>query len=381
MITDNIFLLHATGLFLGLIAGFFMHRSDYCVAGMFRDALLFGNTFMLRVLFFQIIVTMVMFEIARLSGFLPLYPFPLLGFPSLANIAGGFLFGIGMVLAGGCVVGTLYKMGAGNMLSLTAFVGLLVGSGIYAEIHPWWSSLAKATSLSHTAKTLPQLAGIAPTPLIIAISVPAILGLIRSRKQNPWHRPWSVAGYIEPWKTALVMAVVGLLSYLLMGMPLGITTTYAKMSAMIENIFVPEHVSRLDFFHLLSLNVTHPATGAILQGGAGPRFDAIWAIQFPVIAGIVFGSMLSSFLLHEFSLHVKVPFAQYVMALGGGIMLGMASRMAPACNIWHLMGGLPILALQSILFLAGLVPGCWFGGKIISRVILRQSVSPSGNVP
>jgi len=53
-----------------------------------------------------------------------------------------------MVLAGGCVVGTLYKMGSGSVASAVAFVGLLAGSALYGEWHPAWSALAKTTRLS-----------------------------------------------------------------------------------------------------------------------------------------------------------------------------------------------------------------------------------------
>ena len=79
----------------------------------------------------------------------------------------------------------------------------------------------------------------------------------------------------------------------------------------------------------MPLNVVHPSSGALLQGGAGPQFDAVWAIQFPIIAGIVLGSALSAVLLREFALRYEVPFSQFVMALCGGILLGLASRMAP----------------------------------------------------
>jgi uncharacterized membrane protein YedE/YeeE len=117
MITDSILLMYVVGMLIGLIAGFFMHRSDYCVTRMFRDAIMFRDSFMLRAIILQIILTIILFEIARKTGYLPLYPFPTLASPSLVNIFGGVLFGIGMVLAGGCVVGTLYKMGSGSRLS------------------------------------------------------------------------------------------------------------------------------------------------------------------------------------------------------------------------------------------------------------------------
>ena len=370
MITNSTFLMYAAGGLIGLLAGFLMHRSDYCVAGMFRDAFLFRNTFMLRSLCIQVVATMVFFEIFRTLGLLPLYPFPLLGFASAANIIGGFLFGIGMVMAGGCVVGTLYKMGAGSVISAVAFIGLLVGSAIYAEFHPLWASFVKTTQLFPSAKTLPELFGVNPIALLLPVASASTLLFIKWHKENTIIRPSEVKGYIQPWKTAVTLALLALLSYVLIGMPLGITTTYAKIAAMIESVVIPNHLSAVSFFQLTALNITHPSTGALLQGGPGPQIDSIWVIQFPLIAGIVLGSTLSALLLGEFSIQYKVPSMQIVMALSGGVLLGMASRMSAGCNVWHLMGGIPILALQSLLFLLGLVPGTWVGSKIVARIIL-----------
>jgi len=51
--------------------------------------------------------------------------------------------------------------------------------------------------------------------------------------------------------------------------------------------------------------------------------------------------------------------------------MGVAARMAPACNVWHLLGGVPILAAQSILFVLGMVPGAWLGSRLLTRLVLR----------
>ncbi|MDD2855448.1 MAG: YeeE/YedE thiosulfate transporter family protein, partial [Desulfuromonadaceae bacterium] len=111
--------------------------------------------------------------------------------------------------------------------------------------------------------------------------------------------------------------------------------------------------------------------GMPLVGGPGPKMDAIAMIQFPLIFGIIIGSALSSLILKEFRIFAKAPLRQYLSAGIGGIIMGLASRMAPACNIWHLMGGLPILGIQSILFLIGLFPGAWLGSIILSRVVIK----------
>ncbi|MDD2542625.1 MAG: YeeE/YedE thiosulfate transporter family protein, partial [Desulfuromonadaceae bacterium] len=178
-----------SGLLIGLVAGFIMHRSDFCIAGMFRDFFLFRSLLKLRTLLLLIISSMVLFELARYLGLLSLYPFPLIGSPSLTNVIGGFFFGIGMVLAGGCVVGTLYKMGAGSVLSAVAFAGLIIGSALYAEIYPWWVSIASATTLSRGNVTIPQILNLPPLLLISIITIIASVYFLRWHRQGGWARP------------------------------------------------------------------------------------------------------------------------------------------------------------------------------------------------
>jgi len=363
-----------TGLLLGLCTGLIMHRSDFCIAGMFRDLFLFKAIFKLRALMLLVICSMVLFETARQLGLLPIYPFPLLGSPSLANLIGGFLFGVGMVLASGCVVGTLYKMGAGSVPSAVAFIGLLAGSALYAEIHPWWSSVIAITTFQKGKITIPQLLNVDPLPLLLITAVAAGFYFLRVYRKGGWVRPLYTEGALQPWKAALLLAIIGLVSYLAIGMPLGITTCYAKMAGYLESLLLPRHFQELAFFKALPLNYRHPLSGVPLVGGPGPGMDAIAAIQFPLIGGIILGSACSALLLREFRLYFKIPLRQYLSAIIGGVIMGLASRMAPACNIWHLLGGLPILAIQSILFLVGLLPGAWLGSIILSRVIIRAGL-------
>lgn len=359
-------------LMVGYIAGIIMHRSDYCVAGMFRDLFLFKRTFMLRTLVLLVVSTMILFELARQIGLLPLYPFPLLYSPTPANLLGGALFGIGMVLAGGCVVGTLYKMGAGSLLSATAFAGIIAGSALYAEIHPFWAAFIKNTTFFTGRITLPQILGVSPFLLISPAVAVGIFFLLRWKNEGRLYRPSAAAGYLQPWKAALLLSFLGLTSYVLIGMPLGITSSYAKLSGYIGSIFMKDHVGSLAYYQAVPLKYIHPLTNTYLEGGGGPRFDVISAIQFPLVAGIVLGSASSAVLLREFKIYYKLPVRQYLSALTGGVLLGLASRMAPTCNVWHLLGGLPILAGSSILFLAGLLPGAWIGSKILVHTVLKK---------
>jgi len=349
-----------------------MHRSDYCLAGMFRDLFLFKRTFMLRTLVLLVASSMILFEAARQIGVLPLYPFPLLYAPTPANIIGGMLFGLGMVLAGGCVVGTLYKMGAGSVLSTVTFAGLILGSLFYAEIHPLWAAFIKSTTFFAGRITLPQILGVPPFALVLPVAALGVFMVLRWKNEGKMVRQSAADGYLQPWKAALFLSVIGLASYVLIGMPLGITSSYAKLSGYISGIFFMDHIASLPYYQAIPLKYVHPLTNTYLQGGGGPRFDAISAIQFPLVAGIILGSASSAAALREFHLYYKLPLKQYASAFSGGIIMGLASRMAPTCNVWHLMGGLPILAASSMLFLGGLLPGAWLGSKMMVHMVLKK---------
>ncbi len=364
-------LIVVSSLLIGLAAGFVMHRSDFCVTASFRDMFLFRDFFLMRQMVLLVVVSMVLFELGRLTGLIKFQPFPLLGPPTLANVAGGFVFGIGMVLAGGCVCGSLFKFGAGSAASLLAVIGMLAGSAAYAEIHPQWSGFATATVLVQRAVTLPQLLGVAPTLLLLPLAAAGALWLRREFRSGRMDRPAFAAGHLAPWQAAVILALLGFASYVLVGMPMGITTAYSKLGATIESLFAPEHVQSLAYFSLQPLNYSPPFADRAIGGGPGPALDAIAAIQYPLILGIIGGAMASVLLLGEWRLQWRLPRRQLVSALTGGLLLGLAARMAPSCNVWHLWGGVPILALQSLLFVAGLVPGTWVGAHLLTRFVVR----------
>lgn len=370
MPTGHLIMLMA-GFVLGGTAGYLMHRSDYCVAGMFRDLFLFRSTLMIKTLLLLIALSLLLFELIRLAG-LTAVPFPFFGPPSAVNILGGFLFGIGMVLAGGCVVGTLYKLGAGSFPSLLAFLGLVIGSTLYAWLHPWWAGVAKAALLPTKAVTLPQLFGLPPWLLVTAVALVLAVLLVRWFRANGMETATVVDGYLQPWKAAVGLALVGAASVVLIGMPMGITTSYAKFGAMPLQLLAPEIYGGLTYFQLLPLRFTPPLGGGELVGGPGALLDGVALVQFPLIAGIIAGSAWSAIMLREWRMHFRLPWRQVLSALLGGILMGLASRMAPACNIWHLLGGLPILALQSFLFLAGMLPGAWLGGLLLTRLVMTR---------
>lgn len=359
------------GSLLGLAAGFIMHRADFCLAGMFRDLFLFKAVFKLRILLVLIVSSTLLFEAARLANIIKLYPFPLFGSPSLTAPLGGLIFGIGMVLAGGCVVGSLYKTGSGSIPSLVAVIGLVAGSALFAEFFPWWRSITAAATVLKGKITLAQVLGVPPFLPIVVVIVITIPLFISWYRRGDLVRPTYTEGSLQPWIAALLLTLIGLVSVIAIGMPLGITTSYAKAAAFTEAAFYPEHYAGVKFFQTTPLQYKQPITGELLRGGPGKELDAIALIQFPLIFGIVAGSALSTMLLGEFRIRWRLPLRQYLSVAVGGVLMGVASRMAAGCNVWHLLGGLPILSIQSILFASGLFPGAWLGARLITRFIIR----------
>lgn len=358
-----------TSLAVGLLAGFFMHRSDFCLAGAFRDLFLFRDPRRFRALVLLVTASALLFEIFRFAGRLPSYPFPWFAPPAATNLVGGCLFGIGMVLAGGCVVGVLYKFGGGSLPAALAIAGLLAGSAMYAEIHPYWDRLAKASTLGGEAVTLPQWSGLPPGWWVLVVVLVGGWFCWQWRLRGGWQMPAQHAeGYVPLWVTALMLAGLSLFSALGTGMPMGVTTSYAKIAGYVEALIAPGHVREVAYFSAQPILYTLPHSGLQLHGGGGPVLDVVALIQFPLIAGIVLGAAASAVSLGEFHPRWAINRRQAATVLSGGVIMALGSRMTPGCNVWHLLGGVPLLTMQSLLFLAGMLPGAWLGGRILLRL-------------
>ncbi len=357
----------------GTLLGFLLHRSDYCMAGIFRDLFLFKNSPLLRVFLIQFFVTMFFFYLGRASGLVELYPPPNLREASFITLAGGFIFGTGMVLAGGCVMGTLYKMGAGNVGSLLAFLGLITGSGLYAEVYPLFFKLHKDTIIVKDV-LFGQFLSKGEDILFILMMVFLSLVILRWIKEGKIYQKAYADGYIQPWITAVLISLINLIIYITSQTPMAISTAYAKLVAYIEKLFVPLHYTTLEFFRRLSYSV-YSSKGDLIEGGPGAQIDHIFIVEISLLLGIVFGSFISALSLREFRILKKLPpSAQLISAFTGGLLLAFSSRMAGGCNVKFLMSGLPMLSIQAMVFLLGLVPGSYLGTIIFKKFVIGDKV-------
>ncbi|MBI4842695.1 MAG: YeeE/YedE family protein, partial [candidate division NC10 bacterium] len=128
---------------MGLGMGFALQRGRLCFAASFRDLFVNGRGELMRAVLLGLIVATTAFAalMARMV------PDPSMGelapkihvWPLGANVLiGGLLFGVGMVVAGGCICGTLWRIGEGYVGSLVALGGILLGLEGAALSWNWW---------------------------------------------------------------------------------------------------------------------------------------------------------------------------------------------------------------------------------------------------
>ncbi|MBI2909168.1 MAG: YeeE/YedE family protein [Chloroflexi bacterium] len=110
----------------GLIFGFILQRSGFCFTASFRDLFTSGDARLARGVIVAIAVAMLGFAVLVATGLRQ--PFTLaVGWHTLV---GGYLFGLGMVIAGGCASGTLFRLGEGSVQFLFALLGGVVGAAL-----------------------------------------------------------------------------------------------------------------------------------------------------------------------------------------------------------------------------------------------------------
>ncbi|NOZ77504.1 MAG: YeeE/YedE family protein [Euryarchaeota archaeon] len=165
------------GLVFGVLVGLVLQRGQFCLTCAFRSIFVNRYFYLTRGFLFLLFSTMVLFYLGGATGVIPPGNFPYVKEAGLHNVLGGLIFGVGMVLAGGCASGTLFRIGEGNTNAVIALSGMLIGIGTFAEVYGFFlDNLINPTSLGNV--TLPQTLGISPWYLVALLSM-VYLGLYR----------------------------------------------------------------------------------------------------------------------------------------------------------------------------------------------------------
>lgn len=155
----------------GLAFGLIIERAQVCFTSAFRDLWLTGRTQMAK----AIIIGMAVSTIGVYS-YVQLGVAPKILWAGPNSVIGGVLFGFGIVLAGGCETGWMYRAVEGQVHYWVVGLGNIIGATVLAA---GWDSIAPALATSYNKVNLlvefgPQ-GGLLLTYAMLALSMLAVL--------------------------------------------------------------------------------------------------------------------------------------------------------------------------------------------------------------
>lgn len=326
-----------SGVVLGAVFGFVLQRGRFCLNAAFRDVIYIRNFTLLRAYVLALVIAVIGSNLLEQFGIVSLDQ-GRQEFAWLADVLGGYLFGVGMVLAGGCASGTWYRAGEGLVGSWMAALGFMIGAaamknGALASFNDHLRGFVIAPGMT---PTINGLIGANRWVIVLIITAAGLAFILSARTSYTPGR----AEY--HWRTTGIL--VGLL------------------------IISGWYVSTLTAGAATGISFTAPSAALIVSVTAGRGWD--WSVA--LLAGVPLGAFLSARRTHEFSW--RAPRANVmVQQLSGGLIMGAGGMLAGGCPIGHGLTGLSALSLASLVSMVFIILGCW------SMVYLLFMRSPSGN--
>ncbi|MFO7730621.1 MAG: YeeE/YedE thiosulfate transporter family protein [Spirochaetia bacterium] len=125
----------------GLAFGYILQRARFCFTAAMRDPFLTGGTNLSKAVLLAFAITSIGFIAIKYGAHVQGLPIPGQAYVvpvSLATAIGAFMFGIGMVISGGCASGTLMRVGEGFTMQLLSLFFFVIGSLWGAYDFGWW---------------------------------------------------------------------------------------------------------------------------------------------------------------------------------------------------------------------------------------------------
>ncbi|WP_041083075.1 YeeE/YedE family protein [Thermotoga profunda] len=317
-----------TGLVIGIIFGIILQKGRVCFNSAFRDVLIFKDNYLMKLAAFTLALESITLLLFAQLGVISLAPKPL---NWIANIIGGYIFGIGMVLAGGCASGVTYRSGEGMTTAWFAaiFYGLTAyatNSGIFSGWTKWvnkYNITVQNTNQVYASKTGPTL---------------------------------STVFNVNPWVVTLIFA--GLLIWYAFGTKT--TQRPTKLNWVLASVLI----AILAPIAWWTSAKTGRNYGLGITGGWVNLFS-VYTANKPInwegaeIIGIILGALISSLASKEFKLRMPKDPKTYLQVMIGGALMGFGAATASGCNIGHFLTGVPQLAISSIIASIFFILGNW----------------------
>jgi hypothetical protein len=333
-----------SGIAVGFAMGWVLQRGRFCMNSAFRDIIFIKDHTFSRAWILALLVAMVGANILSDLGLISIARQP---FWWIADIVGGYVFGLGIVLAGGCGSGIWYRVGEGLVAAWVAVLGFFLGIasiswGVFRPLFLWLRTMTIEIG-GQSAPGLQHIIGDGAAVKWGVIAVLCVLGGTYIMKGKPFAYKaakgyfWSVTGLL----IGLVAVAAFYASYKFGKFTSGVTFTTPTR----------------DLFLTL-------VTGGPQPTGAGNplvvfklgTFFVNWPMFF--IIGVPLGSYVSAKLLKEFKLKTP-PAGELLTVFGGSLMMGVGAMLCGGCNMGQGITGVVSLSIGSIIATISIILGNW----------------------
>ncbi|MDP2732024.1 MAG: YeeE/YedE family protein [Hoeflea sp.] len=333
------------GLVLGLAFGVFAQRSRYCTRSAVLSAMgesdlkplaTWAAGFAAAILAVQALLGADMIDVAETRFFATAQ--------SLSGaLIGGLLFGVGMVLARGCVSRLLVLSASGNLrgvfsIAIIAVTALATYSGVLVPLRDFiggsWSTAAIGGNDLLAQTGLERIAGIVLGGILAAIAI----GVALKARLSPWR--------------LFGGAMIGLT----------IAAGWYFTWQLSTQVFEPIQAESLSFIRPLA------TSGELaLEGGFA-------GLDQGVLIGAIIGAFVAALVSGEFRISTfsepGVPSIWRYAA--GSVLMGFGGILAVGCTIGAGLTGGSVLAISSLLGLASMI-----AGAALTQLALRAIASES----
>lgn len=330
-----------TGLLVGALLGFVLQRGRWCLTGGFRDMYIAKDNRMFYALLLAITVQSVIVYALIAAGKVQ---FAAGTFSLVAIISGAFVFGIGIILAGGCATGTWYRAGEGLIGSWAALgfymlTAAMMKTGVLAGVTTSVSSVGVVNN--SMAETLHVNIWILIAVLVLVVSVVLINYSRRPKVKIPQLKPKkSGLAHIlfeKRWSPFVTAVLVGLIAAI--AWP------------------VSEATGRM-----FGLGVTVPTANILQYAVTGDNQFLNWGMF--LVLGLFIGSFIAAKASGEF--RWRVPNAKtMVTSSAGGVLMGIGASLAGGCSIGNGLVMTAMMTWQGWIALVFMILGVWVASYFV----------------
>jgi uncharacterized protein len=353
--TENASLVLAVGgLILGFLLGLTVYRTNYCAMGSLADIHNFGDWRRFRAWVLAAATALIGATLLDVAGVVELKRSMYLAptFNWLGHVAGGLIFGVGMVLAGGCPTRNLARAGGGDLRAfLTLMVlGLVAFMTIAGVLAPARAALEGTTAVrlggmpsQGLGEILAAYTGLAPAwAKSVAATVLTIVALAYCLADSKFRRsPVHIV-------SGLAVGALVVAGWALTG--LAFDEMAARPTAPISLTYIRPVGDTLQW---LSLYTATPMPGFGVAS----------------VLGALLGAFVAALAMGRLRITTFADAGDTVRNLTGAALMGVGGVMALGCTVGQSVTGVSTLALGSLVTFAAIVAGGLLGLRLLERWI------------